>query len=75
MGYINGYYVGASLCCGASVLLVAIVFLGMMGLRDDLVPLIASSILIHVSGLMLVLSSVLNFRWREERAMYYDWGL
>lgn len=75
MGYIIGYYVGASFCCGASVSMVAIVFLGSMGLREGLVPVIAFSILLHVSGLLLVLSSVLNLRWRAERAMYYDWGL
>lgn len=75
MGHINGYSVGVSLCCGASVSLVAIVYVGMYDLIEDLVPLIALSVLLHVTGLFVVLASVINFRWRAERRMYYDWGL
>jgi len=55
--------------------LVAIVYVGMYDLIEDLVPLIALSVLLHVTGLFVVLASVINFRWRAERRMYYDWGL
>jgi len=75
MGFINGYSVGVSLCCGASVSLVAIVYVGMYDLVDHLLPLVILSILLHVTGLLVVLASVLKLRWRTERAMYYDWGL
>jgi len=66
---------GVALCCAGSVIMVAVVFVGIMGYVEDLLPLIAFSLFLHVSGLVLVAMGVLLERLRAPRRMYYDWGL
>ncbi len=69
------YATGIYLCCAGSVLMVSLLYVGIMGYIEDLVALIALSILLHVVGLLLVTIDIIVERWRAETPMYYDWGL
>lgn len=69
------YAMGIYLCCAGSVLMVSLLYVGIMGFLEDLVALIALSVLMHVVGLLLVVVDIVVESWRAETPMYYDWGL
>jgi len=71
----DDYSTGVALCCTGSVILVMVLYLGLTGHGGGLIPLISLSILLHITGLLLVITSIVINRWRTEPAMYYDWGL
>ncbi len=71
----DDYSLGIALCCAGSILLVAIVFIGIMSYAENLLPLIALSLFLHGAGLVLVLVGVVLARLRTAPRMYYDWGL
>jgi len=71
----DDYSVGIAVCCAGSIFLVVILFLGLRGFADNLLWLITISILLHIIGLLLIISSLLIRKWRTEPSKYYDWGL
>ena len=75
MRSLDDYSMGIALCCTGSVVLVAIVLVGIMGWAGGLVPLIAFSLFLHAAGLVLVVVGVVLSRLRTPTRMYYDWGL
>ncbi len=71
----DDYSIGVSLCCAGSVIMVAVIFVGIMDYADNLVPMIAFSLFLHVAGLLLVLVGVVLAKLRAPPKRYYDWDL